>query len=221
MLKGYHSIDDLAPLIPIFPLTGAVLLPRSTLPLNIFEPRYLAMVDDAMRGARLIGMVQPTVHESRLPAPPLYPVGTVGRITSYSETDDGRYLITLTGVCRFRIKEELTVTTPYRQCLVSYEAFGADLKEPPASEAESERATLLPLLKGYLSAQRLKTDWDSVLQAPTELLVNALVMTCPFQAKEKQALIEAPTLAARARALIALIEMANAEPSASSSSPLQ
>jgi hypothetical protein len=202
-------------------LTGAVLLPRSTLPLNVFEPRYLTMVDDAMGGHRLIGMVQPTSHESREHAPPLYPLGTAGRITSYTETDDGRYLISLTGVCRFRIEAELAVTTPYRQCRVSYAAFAADLKEPPAGEADAERAALLSLLKDYLSAQRLKADWDSILQAPTELLVNALVMTCPFQASEKQALLEAPTLSARAQALIALIEMANAEPSTSSSSPLQ
>jgi Lon protease-like protein len=198
-----------------------VLLPRGVLPLNIFEPRYLSMVDDSMRSARLIGMVQPTIHESHTAAPPIYPMGTVGRITSYSETEDSRYLISLTGVCRFRIREELAVMTPYRQCVVSYDAFRDDLREPTAREADEERAELLSVLKGYLSIQRLKADWESITHAPTESLVNALAMICPFEAKEKQALLEAPTLSERARVLIALIEMANAEPSTGSSMPLQ
>lgn len=221
MQKGYNTIDDVETRIPIFPLTGTVLLPRSVLPLNIFEPRYLAMIDDTMRGARLIGMVQPTIHESRTQVPPIYPKGTVGRITSYSETEDSRYLISLTGVCRFTIREELSVTTPYRQCVVSYDAFRDDLLELQEAEAEEERAELLTVLKGYLSLQKLKADWESITHAGTESLVNALAMICPFESKEKQALLEAPTLSERARVLIALIEMANAEPSAGSSMPLQ
>lgn len=221
MHKGYHTLDDLATRIPIFPLSGVVLLPRSMLPLNIFEPRYLAMVDDAMRGAHLIGMVQPTVHEGQMQAPPLYPMGTVGRITSYSETEDARYLISLAGICRFRIGEELAVTTPYRQCVVDYDAFRDDLLEPSTDEAAEERSELLSVLKGYLSVQKLKADWDSIKHAPTESLINALAMICPFEAKEKQALLEAPSLSERARVLIALIEMANAEPSSGSSVPLQ
>jgi hypothetical protein len=221
MRKGYHTIEDIDTRIPVFPLTGAVLLPRGVLPLNIFEPRYLSMVDDAMNGARLIGMVQPKTQESRTAAPPLYPLGTVGRITSYSETDDGRYLISLTGLCRFRVCKELAVTTPYRQCIASYDAYQSDLVEPPTDEAEEERSELLSVLRGYLSTQRLKADWESITHAPTESLVNALSMICPFEAKEKQALLEAPTLGDRARVLIALIEMANAEPSAGSSAPLQ
>jgi len=221
MHQGYNTIDDIETRIPIFPLTGAVVLPRNVLPLNIFEPRYLSMVDDSMRGVRLIGMVQPTIHESRTQAPPIYPVGTVGRITSYSETEDSRYLISLTGLCRFRIHEELAVTTPYRQCIVSYDAFRDDLVEPLTTEAVDERTELLSVLKGYLSSQRLKANWESITRAPIESLVNALTMICPFEAKEKQALLEASTLSERARILIALIQMANADPSTGSSVPVQ
>jgi len=206
------SLNDMPRVIPVFPLSGALLLPRGRLPLNIFEPRYLAMVDDALRHTRVIGMVQPSSCEQR--KPPLYPVGCLGRLTSWSETGDGRLMITLTGVIRFRIAEELKTTTPYRQVEADYEAFAPDLEET-CDDSCIDRERLGEGLKCYLRQRNLEADWASIERAPGEVLVNSLAMICPFDAAEKQALLEAPALAERARLLTTLIEMAAAAPAGS------
>ncbi len=196
-------------MIPLFPLAGALLLPGGQLPLNVFEPRYLRMVDDALAGARIIGMVQPRdgVASGR---PPLYAVGCAGRITNFAETDDGRYLITLTGRRRFRIEDELNVDTPYRQAAVDWNTFATDDKNDPSSDFV-DRERLLQAMRSYLDAEGLKTDWDVVGEAPTDALVASLAMGCPFAPNEKQALLEAKTTAARADCLIALMEMSGGE----------
>ncbi len=208
----YHHADDLPQIIPIFPLPGALLLPRGQLPLNIFEPRYLTMVDDALAGARLIGMVQPSPEPGDPAVPSLYPVGCAGRLTAFRETGDGRYLITLTGICRFRIERELDCLTPYRQICTDYTPFQNDLTPEARAQPHSknaDRSHLLSVLKIYLSLRNLETDWNAIEHAPYETLVNSLAMICPFDPQEKQALLEAPTLAERADILTALIEMAN------------
>ena len=223
MFRRYVRTDDLAPAIPVFPLTGAVLLPRGTLPLNVFEPRYLKMVDDAMRGNRLIGIIQPRMPESTSVAPPLFEIGGVGRITTYSETENARFQIVLSGLCRFRIAQELDVATPYRQVRADYEAFAADLTEPEDEGLdERQRERLFGMLKGYLADRNLDADWDSIKRAPAEHLVNALAMICPFEPPEKQALLEAPSLSARTETLIALIAMASTDmPPPDQGGPLQ
>lgn len=204
----YRQPSDLAQVIPVFPLPGALLLPRGQMPLNIFEPRYLAMLDDALRdGHRLIGMIQPDPSQpSNDERPALFRVGCVGRVTQFAETGDGRYLIELTGIARFRISEELAVMTPYRQCQVSYQAFTDDFIARKGEE-EVDRDTLLVTLREYLDANQLKADWEGVEQAPNEALVNALAMMSPFGPAEKQALLEAPDLKTRADILIAVTQM--------------
>jgi Lon protease-like protein len=206
----YHSIDHLPSSVAVFPLTGVLLLPRGHLPLNIFEPRYLAMVDAALEGNRLIGMIQPTEHEEKTLKPPLSAVGCVGRLTSYRETDDGRYLITLTGICRFRVVEERIVDTPFRQVAVDYAPFAGDLVV--ASDSDFPRERLLDALRTYLAKRDLKADWQSVMAAPGETLVNALSMLCPFEPAEKQALLEATSWEERVAVLTALLEMAGVAP---------
>lgn len=198
------TLSDLPAVIPVFPLAGALLLPRGRLPLNIFEPRYLAMVDDALRHGRVIGMVQPS-NEQRCPT--LYPVGCLGRLTSWSETGDGRLLITLTGFIRFRVESELQTTTPYRQVKADYADFAADL-EDSCDESCIDRERLGACLRSYLRQRNLEADWSSIERAPGEVLVNSLAMICPFDTAEKQALLEAPALGERARLLTTLIEMA-------------
>jgi hypothetical protein len=205
-VSRYHSIDDLPRTLGVFPLTGVLLLPRGQLPLNVFEPRYLALVDAAMSGTRLIGMIQPTEHEDKMLSPPLSAIGCAGRITSYREAEDGRYLITLTGICRFRVKSELAVTTPYRQVQAEFGDLAGDLVQENDSDFPRER--LLAALKTYLSRRDLKADWRSVMSAPAEILVNALAMLCPFEPAEKQALLEAPSWTERVGTLMALLEMA-------------
>jgi len=197
---------DLPDVVPVFPLTGVILLPRGRLPLNIFEPRYLAMIDDAMAHHRLIGMIQPEGSGS---SPGLSRVGGLGRITSLSETEDGRYLITLTGITRFEIAAEMAVTTPYRQIQPRYEAYGDDLAPPKGA---IDRQALLDELRRYLDANKMRADWSSLEEAEGESLVNALAMICPFEPAEKQALIEAPDLAARADTLRTLLAMAQVAP---------
>jgi len=201
---GYRKPSDLPAAIPVFPLTGAIVFPRGQLPLNIFEPRYLNMVDDALADERLIGMIQPAADAPML-APPLSDVGTVGRITSFAETDDGRYLITLTGVCRFRITQEAPAQTPYRQALVSYDEFAGDLTAPRRVRIDREK--LRNALQRYVDTHGYQADWSAVDGAPTEALVNAVSTLCPFDAPAKQALLEAETLSDRCAALIALLEM--------------
>lgn len=194
--------------ISVFPLPGALLLPRGQMPLNIFEPRYLAMVDDALRdGHRLIGMIQPDVaHAGSTDKPSLYKVGCVGRITQLAESGDGRYLIELTGVARFRIEEELKVATPYRQCRVTFAPFADDFVARKGENAV-DRAALLAALTDFLKANDLKADWEGIERAPNEALVNALSMMSPYGTAEKQALLEAPDLKTRAEVLIAITEI--------------
>lgn len=206
----YRSLEDLPQTLGIFPLTGVLLLPRGQLPLNVFEPRYLSLVDETMSGTRLIGMIQPAEHEDKTLKPALNSVGCVGRVTSYREAEDGRYLITLSGICRFRVLEELEVTTPYRQVRPDYAPFLGDLVS--TSEVDFPRERLLAALKDYLSTRDLKADWRSVMSAPAETLVNALAMLCPFEPAEKQALLEAPGWLERVDTLVALLELASMAP---------
>lgn len=201
---GYRKPADLPQTLPLFPLEGAIVFPRGVLALNIFEPRYLNMIDDALGGERLIGMIQPATGEEGKVTPELADVGTVGRITTFSETDDGRYLVTLTGVARFHMHQELKAGTPYRQALVSYDAYAEDFT--PQSERGVNRDKLMTSLKTYAGLHGFQVDWESVEQAPTETVINVAAQICPFDAAAKQALLETVTLDERARALIALLE---------------
>jgi Lon protease-like protein len=208
--KVYRSPADLPERIPVFPLAGALLLPRGQLPLNIFEPRYLAMIDDALGGARVIGMIQPAeASAASALIPPLHRVGCAGRLSQFAETGDERYLITLHGIARFQVAEELTVTTPYRQCRVDFSPFAADLAPDPGTGVD--RDALFRTLAAYLEANRIETDWAGIRDTPTEALVNGLSMMSPYGPKEKQALLEAADLKARAELLIAITEIALAE----------
>jgi Lon protease-like protein len=201
---GYRKPADLPQTIPLFPLFGAILMPRGVLALNVFEPRYLNMVDDALAGDRLIGMIQPAAGDENNPAPDLADVGTVGRITAFSETDDGRYLITLTGVCRFDVGQELEAGTPYRQALVDFEPFASDFAQ--ATGERIDRDGLIRSLKTYASLHGFVVDWDSVEQAPTETIVNVAAQICPFDPTAKQAMLEAVALEDRTQTLLALLE---------------
>jgi uncharacterized protein len=205
MMRGYHSFTDLPGTLPIFPLTGVLLLPRAALPLNVFEPRYLEMVDYALSGDRLIGMIQPTQNEEPVLRPKLSQVGCAGKIVSFQETPDNRYLITLAGLCRFRLQEEMGSTTAWRAARCDFAPFAADLVETPDEDFPRER--LLAALKHYLTSRDMQADWNSVLTAPGEALVNALAMMCPFDPAEKQALLEAQGFQDRASTLMALLEM--------------
>ena len=204
----YRGPADLPHAIPVFPLPGALLLPRGQIPLNIFEPRYLAMVDDALRdGHRLIGMIQPDpAHRGAPDRPALYKIGCAGRMTQLAESGDGRYLIELTGVARFRLEEELTVITAYRQCRVTYAPFSDDFIARKGEE-QVDREALLVALRDFLKANDLKADWEGIEKAPNEALVNALSMMSPYGAPEKQALLEARDLKTRAEVLVALTEI--------------
>ena len=205
----YKGPDDLPGVIAIFPLPGALLLPRGQMPLNIFEPRYLAMIDDTFRsGLRLIGMIQPdpTHPGPDQTKPHLFNVGCAGRITQLAESGDGRYLIQLTGVARFRVEEELAIGTPYRQCRVTYQPFIADFTARKG-EKEVDRKALLRALSNFLKANDLKADWEGIENAPNEALVNALAMMSPYGTAEKQALLEAPDLKTRAEILVAVTEI--------------
>lgn len=213
VLEKYRAVSDLPIKIPVFPLAGALLLPRAQLPLNIFEPRYLQMVDDAMSADRLIGMAQPvgedgaTASEDPGAKPSFYPVGCAGRITSYTDTPDGRVLITLTGVCRFKVRRELDAVTPYRICEADFAAYRSDLVVGQG-ENSVDREALLKTFRKYLEANRMDADWDEVENATTEALVNTLCVISPYAGPEKQAMLEAETLSERTDILIALTEMA-------------
>jgi Lon protease-like protein len=219
----YHGPVDLPGVIPIFPLPGALLLPRGQMPLNVFEPRYLEMVDDALASRhRLIGMIQP---DSSHPGPDedkpnLFKVGCVGRITQIAESGDGRYLMQLTGVARFRVEEELAVATAYRQCSVTYAPFADDFVARKG-EDEVNRKELLRTLADFLTANNLKADWEGIENAPNEALVNALAMMSPYGPAEKQALLEAPDLKTRAEILVAVTEIELAKNSSDGETPLQ
>jgi len=201
--------------IPIFPLTGVLLLPRGRLPLNIFEPRYLAMVQDALKDERLIGMVQPSEAQDDNRGggalnPPVYPVGCAGRITAFTETDDGRNLVTLTGVSRFRIRQELPLLSGYRRVSADWEPFAGDLA--PAGEPSFDRERLVRGLRGFFAQRQATADWDSIEKAPGEHLITSIAMLCPFPPTEKQALLEAADVEERAKLLTALVEMASIQP---------
>jgi Lon protease-like protein len=220
----YRGSADLPEVIPVFPLPGALLLPRGQMPLNIFEPRYLAMVDDSLRdGHRLIGMIQPDpAHPGPSEKPNLFRIGCVGRITQLAETGDGRYLIQLTGIARFRVVEELAVATAYRQCRVNYMPFADDFIARKGEE-QVNRQAVLDALAAFLKANNLKTDWAGIESAPNEALVNALAMMSPYGVAEKQAMLEAPDLKTRAEILIAVTEIELAKKAAGSGgeTPLQ
>jgi len=218
----YRGPSDLPEVIPVFPLPGALLLPRGQMPLNIFEPRYLAMVDDAFRdGHRLIGMIQPDVsHSPDQTHPRLFRVGCVGRITQLAESGDGRYLIELTGVARFRIEDELPVKTEYRQCRVTYAPFTGDFIARKGEDAV-DRAAVLNALRAFMKANKLQADWEGIDQAPNEALVNALAMMSPYGPPEKQALLEAPDLKTRAELLVAITEIELAKKNTEGESQLQ
>jgi Lon protease-like protein len=205
-MPGYRRAGDLPQVIPVFPLDGALLLPGGELPLQIFEPRYLNMVDDVMAGDRVIGMIQTRGGDRSRPI--LAGVGCLGRITSYAETADGRYLITLTGVCRFEPGEEISIRTPYRQVRARYDRFEADLAEDEQTLAPTTiRERFGRALKRYLNRRDLDIDWETATTAPLEPLVNSLAMGLPFEPAEKQALLEAQDLAGRFEALTALLEI--------------
>lgn len=204
----FNALPDV---IPVFPLEGAVLLPKSRLPLNIFEPRYLAMLDDVLRSEhRLLGMVQP---RDEGPNPQTYAIGCAGRVTNFSETEDGRYLIALSGQLRFRIKEEVEGFTPFRRMKVEWTDFKNDLGGEGSFELDDDdRAAFLDLLQRYFDAAQLSADWEALSSADEETLINAIAMLCPFSPEEKQALLEAPTLADRHRDLLTLMEIVVAAP---------
>ncbi|MEO0620031.1 MAG: LON peptidase substrate-binding domain-containing protein [Pseudomonadota bacterium] len=221
------SITDVSRLpttVPVFPLTGAIMLPRVNLPLNLFEPRYLAMFDHALAHDRFIAMVQPGAPAASADSPEghvaVRRVGGLGRITAFQETDDGRYILALTGVCRCTIGEEIHTDAPFRQFNVSYENFEKDLVED-AGAADVDREHLLSVLKAYLEANDLRADWDAIRTSRNDFLVNSLAMMSPYEAEEKQALLEAPDLKTRAEVLVALAEMELAAGGDGSGSTLQ
>lgn len=221
----YRQPDDLPELIPVFPLQGCILLPRSSLPLNIFEPRYLTMVSDALSSHRVIGIVQPGGQAEDGESPQgkncaLRSTGCVGRITQYSETDDGRMLITLTGVARFHIAGEKPSLHPYRLCNVTYQPYDKDFIQGHGQEAVDWQR-LLRVLRMYLDARKLSADWSSIERSPAELLVNTLAMISPYGPEEKQALLEAPDLKQRSEVLMTLAQMELATPGDGSGSSLQ
>ena len=198
---------DLPDTLAVFPLPGALLLPRARLPLHIFEPRYLAMIDDALKTPhRLIGMIQPNAGPDDS-APRLHRIGCAGRITGFSETEDRRYMITLGGISRFRVVNEVDGFTPYRRCSVSWDGFDRDLG-PVERDKGFDRACFLGALRRYFDDRDLQTDWESLDEAEDELLINSLSMLCPFEPEDKQALLEAPSLSTRRETLVTLIEFA-------------
>ena len=196
---------DLPDNIPVFPLPGAVVLPRAHLPLHIFEPRYLAMLDDVLKTShRLIGMVQPVPNASDKG---LHKIGCAGRLTQFTETDDGRYMVTLTGISRFRITREAAGFTPYMRCSVSWGDFDKDLGAVETDETLN-RDEFLDLVGRYFQRAELSTDWDNLKDAEDEIVINALAMMCPFEPEDKQALLECPTLSDRRETLSALMKFA-------------
>jgi len=198
------SFEALPQELPIFPLTGVLLLPRGRLPLNIFEPRYLNMINEALRTSRMIGMIQPKGPNTG-DQPEVYRTGCAGRIISFSETEDGRYLITLSGLARFDIAEEMPLREGFRTVRPDWAPYRGDLTEDGSAGIDRER--MMRSLRGYFDANKVDANWDAIEDTPTDRLVNALAMMCPFQPSEKQALLEAPTLPDRANVMIALLEM--------------
>jgi Lon protease-like protein len=207
-------VEDLPQVIPLFPLDGALLLPHASRPFNIFEPRYLNMLDDVMAAERIIGMIQTAPGGTR-ERPRLAQVGCAGRVTSFGESPDGRYLITLTGLCRFRLGDELSSPSPYREARAIFDSFGGDLaplpQDPGPQDEGGERQRLMDALTRYLERQGLRVDWAAVRDAQLASLINSLAMALPFGHGELQAILEAPDLADRRRTLITLLEIDGAE----------
>jgi uncharacterized protein len=219
--KRYRTIADLPRRLPVFPLPGALLLPRADLPLNIFEPRYLAMIDDALAGDRLIGMIQPADEAADLAgAPALSRVGCAGRITAFAEAPEDRVLITLSGICRFTVTGEIEASHAYRMIEPDFTPFSGDLK-PGRGQSGVDRDALLKVFRSYLDANNLSADWKEVAAASNESLVNTLSLLAPYPPRDKQALLEAHDLKTRAEVLIALTEMALARNDPSPQSRLQ
>jgi Lon protease-like protein len=203
--QRYQEISDLPKHLPLFPLAGALLLPRVDLPLNVFEPRYLAMVEDAMASHRMIGMIQPLDGESE-DRPRLQTIGCAGRITAYSETEDGRLMITITGVCRFTLEEEDETGKLYREAHVDYGNYADDLVSETGSSSVNRRE-LVTAFRNYLEANSMTANWREVEAVSTEILVNTLSLLAPYPPRDKQALLEAPDLKSRAEVLVALTEL--------------
>lgn len=201
------AASDLPRTLPIFPLPGALLLPRARLPLHIFEPRYLSMLDDTLKTTdRLIGMIQPREGQPSGKSS-LHAIGCAGRVTGFSETEDGRYMITLAGISRFRVVKEVEGFHPYRRCAVNWDSFERDLG-PSEHDEGFDRDTFFDALKQFFESEELKTDWESLKEADDELLINSLSMLCPFEPEDKQALLEAPSLQTRRETLVTLIQFA-------------
>lgn len=209
-MSGMIRHTDLPDIIPVFPLPGALLLPRARLPLHLFEPRYLAMLDDVLKTpSRVIGMIQPdpSPHAAEGVKPALQKIGCAGRLTQFSETEDGRYFITLSGLSRFRIKDEVDGFTPYRRAEVDWQGFDKDMGHAD-KDPKFDRDAFFALLGRYLTAKSLDTDWDSLKDAEDEMLINSLSMLLNFEPEDKQALLEAPSLVTRRETLVTLIEYA-------------
>jgi len=200
------AFEQLPGTTPIFPLSGVLLLPGGKLPLNIFEPRYLAMTRDALAGERIIGMVQPLEGQGEASVPEVYSLGCAGRIVSFAETDDGRYEITLAGLCRFDIVREIDPVNGYRRVIPNFEPYRADYEDAPGGVIERKR--LVEALRQYFKLQNIDADWKAIQSTPDERLVTTLAMVCPFEPSEKQALLESPNLLERGRVMTALLEMA-------------
>lgn len=200
------TFEALPASIPVFPLMGVLLLPGGRLPLNIFEPRYVSMIDDALGDARMIGMIQPTEHENTTSAPNLNRTGCAGRLTSFSETPDGRYLITLSGLCRFDIESEVPTTRGYRRAVVDWNAYQGDFAAD--EDFEFDRDRLFSVLRTYFTQKGVEVDWEALEQTSACQLTTTLSMVCPFTAAEKQALLEAKTIENRCETVITLLEMA-------------
>jgi uncharacterized protein len=207
MASFHPRVENLPGEIPVFPLAGALLLPRGKLPLNIFEPRYLAMTEDALGQSRMFGMIQPdpTLPDTQA-GPSLFHVGCLGRLSSFSESDDGRYLITLTGVIRFAIAAEIDMRRGYRRVRADFAPFAADLDVEPRATGVV-RDVLLAALRGYFTQRGFDANWDAIKRLPDDMLVVTLSMVCPFEPAEKQALLEAPSDAERASTLLTLLQM--------------
>lgn len=225
MPERYFTIGDLPQTLKVFPLRGVIMLPRSTLPLNVFEPRYVALVNDILAGDRLVGIVQPHARSGEDESPEgkdvvLRKTGGAGRLTAFQETDDGRYLVTISGIARFHIADELETDAPYRVCNVDWTAFAEDLEQGRGEDAV-DRKRLLAVLKKYLKVNKLSADWDGIKNSSNELLVNTLSMISPYGPEEKQALLEALDLKTRAEVLVALAEMELAGSESGSGSSIQ
>jgi Lon protease-like protein len=213
MAPFHPRVDDLPAEFPVFPLTGALLLPRGKLPLNIFEPRYLAMTDAALAAGRMFAMIQPDATRPPLQGgPALFTVGCLGRLTSFSETDDGRYLITLFGLIRFSIVSELPIRHGYRRVRADFSRYLADLEPPPSPPLIGvSRDAVLAALRSYFAHRGFDANWDAIGSMPDDTLVTTLCMVCPFEPAEKQALLEAATDEDRGTVLLTLLEMGAAE----------